>query len=211
MLINTDLISLLKYFNRKERFFLVGQALGNKEFRISEDFRKIISDKIGLEIPPDAFAAMDYHLDWIYASLYCADKGTTEFIADNPNLKLNSNQEDVDFIIAFNKNGVSHIVLIEAKAESGWTNSQFLSKAERLKFVFGGDKFLWNDVKPYFFITSLRKPVNLKIDALPTYLKRSMDDIWFKLDIPDNLIKITRCDEVGRASITGNKWKVERR
>lgn len=210
MLLNTDLIWLLKSFNRKERFFLVGQALGNKEFRISEDFRKIISDKIGLEIPPDAFAAMDYHLDWIYASLYCAEKGTTEFIADNP-LGLNSNQEDVDFIIAFNKNGVSHIVLIEAKAESGWTNKQLGSKADKLKSIFGFNRCLWENIKVYFLITSPRKPVNLRIDALPEYLQSSMDDIWFNLDIPDNLIKITRCDEVGKASITGNKWKVERR
>ena len=35
------------------------------------------------------------------------------------------------------------------------------------------------------------------------------DDIWFQLDIPDYLIKITRCDETGKPSITGNKWKVE--
>ncbi len=204
-----ELIQLLKSFNRKERFFLVGQALGKKEFRVSDDFRKIISYKIGIDIPVDAFAAMDYHLDWIYASLYCSEKGSTNFIADNPNSKLNSNQEDVDFIIAFKVDGIYHIILIEAKAESGWTNSQFLSKAERLKFVFGSEKYLWNNVKPYFLITSPRKPVNLQIDALPIYLKRSMDDIWFKLEIPNYLIKITRCDQSGKPSMSGNQWKVE--
>jgi len=44
--LKTDLISLLKYFNRKERFFLLGQALGNKDFRISDTFRNEISKKI---------------------------------------------------------------------------------------------------------------------------------------------------------------------
>lgn len=204
-----NLISLLKYFNRKERFFLIGQALGNKDFKISEEFRDLISKKIDIDIPQDAFAAMDYHLDWIYASLYCAERGATEFITENPNKKLNSNQEDVDFILAFERDSIYHIILIEAKAETGWTNSQFLSKAERLKFVFGDDNYLWHNVKPYFLITSPRKPVNLKLDALPTYLKRSMDDIWFQLNVPDYLIKITRCDETGRPSIVGNKWKVE--
>lgn len=63
---NTDLISLLKYFNRKERFFLIGQALGNKDFKISDEFRGVISKKIKVDIPPDAFAALDCHLDWIY-------------------------------------------------------------------------------------------------------------------------------------------------
>lgn len=87
---------------------------------------------------------------------------------------------------------------------------QFFSKAERLKFVFGGDKFLWNNAKHYCLITSPHKPVYLKIDSLPTYLKRSIDDMWFQLDIPDHLIKITRCDETGKPLIIGSKWKVER-
>lgn len=205
---DVDLISLLKYFNRKERFFLVGQALGNKDFRISEEFRKIITSKINVEVPPDAFAAMDYHLDWIYASLYCAEKGTNKFITENP-LGLNSNQEDVDFLIAFKKDEIYNLVLIEAKAESGWTNKQLGSKAEKLRSIFGLNRCIWKNVKPYLLITSPRKPVNLRINALPTYLQRSMDDIWFQLNIPDYLIKITRCDESGRPSIVGNKWKVE--
>lgn len=203
-----SLIKVLKSFNRKERFFLVGQALGNKDFRISEEFRKIITSKINVEVPPDAFAAMDYHLDWIYASLYCVEKGTNEFIADNP-LGLNANQEDVDFIIAFKKDEIYNLVLIEAKAESGWTNKQLGSKAEKLRSIFGLNRCIWKNVKPYLLITSPRKPVNLRINALPTYLQRSMDDIWFQLNIPDYLIKITRCDERGKPSIAGNKWKVE--
>jgi len=204
----TDLISLLKSFNRKERFFLIGQALGNKDFKISEEFKDIISKKINLEIPEDAFAAMDYHLDWIYASLYCAEKGTTEFITDNP-LGLNANQEDIDFLIAFKKDEIYHLVMIEAKAESGWTNKQLGSKAHKLKAIFGYNSNLWKNVKPYLLITSPRKAVHLQVDALPIYLQRSMDDIWFQLNIPEHLIKITRCDETGKPSIIGSKWKVE--
>jgi len=151
---------------------------------------------------------MDYHLDWIYASLYCAEKGTTEFITDNP-LGLNSNQEDIDFLIAFKKVEIYHLVLIEAKAESGWTNKQLGSKVEKLRSIFGFNTYQWKNVKPYLLITSPRKPVNLEIDALPTYLKRSIDDIWFQLNIPEHLIKITRCDEKGKPSINGSKWKVE--
>jgi len=46
---------------------------------------------------------------------------------------------------------------------------------------------IWANVKPYLLITPPRKPVNLRIDSLPTYLKRSMDDIWFQLTIPEQL------------------------
>ncbi len=206
--IKTDLISLLKYFNRKERFFLVGQALGNKDFKISDEFREVISKKINIEIPPDSFSAMDYHLDWIYASLYCSEKGSTGFIADN-SLGLNANQEDIDFLIAFKKEEIYHLVLIEAKAESGWNNKQLGSKADKLKAIFGYNSNLWKNVKPYLLIASPRKPVHLQVDALPTYLQRSMEDIWFQLNIPERLIKITRCDETGKPSIIGSKWKVE--
>ena len=64
-----DLIEVLEQFNRKERFFLIGQALGNEDFPLSKSFRKALGEEIGIDIPRGAFAAMDYHLDWIAASL----------------------------------------------------------------------------------------------------------------------------------------------
>lgn len=203
-----DLIELLRSFNRKERFFLIGQALGNKNFIISDDFRDEISKKLNLEIPNNAFAAMDYHLDWVYASLYCVEKGTTEFIADN-RLGLNANQEDIDFLIAFKKDNYYHLIMIEAKAESGWTNKQLSSKAEKLKKIFGETSCVWKNVKPYFLITSPRKPRDLKIEVLPAHLRRSMEDIWFELKIPNDLVKITRCNQLGKVDINGMMWRVE--
>ena len=111
--INTDLISLLKYFNRTERFFLVGQVLGNKDFTISEDFRNEISKKLNIEIPPDALQR--WIIIWIDLSKPC-----------------------------------QHIFNVQIK------------------------------------------------------------DIWFQLNIPDYLLKIALCNETGKASILGRKWKVER-
>ncbi|MBI4301278.1 MAG: hypothetical protein HY664_01570 [Chloroflexi bacterium] len=68
-----EIIANLRLFNRKERFFLVGMALGNPKFKLIEQFRNQLNDKLGLFVPEDAFAAMDYHLDWIYAqSFYVA-------------------------------------------------------------------------------------------------------------------------------------------
>ena len=207
--LDCELISLLRYFNRKERFFLIGQALGNKNFTLSEEFRSLISKKLNLDIPKDAFAAMDYHLDWIYASLYCSDNGTIDLITDN-NFKLNSNQEDIDFIIAYREDNTYHLLLIEAKAESGWTNKQMASKANKLKSILGETKLFWKNVKVYFLITSPRKPLNLRVDILPTYLQQPIENLWFKLELPEYLIKITRCDEGGNSCKEGSKWKVER-
>ncbi len=67
---SNNLIDNLKSFNRKERFYLIGQMLGNPEFRMDENQLDEISKLIKVKIPSEYFAAMDYHLDWIYASLF---------------------------------------------------------------------------------------------------------------------------------------------
>jgi len=66
---NNNLIEILRRFNRKERFFLVGAALGNKDFSLGKEFKKTLEKKIGVKIRGDVFTAMDYHLDWIDVSL----------------------------------------------------------------------------------------------------------------------------------------------
>ena len=43
----TGLLELLESFNRKERFFLIGDALGNRTFQLSNDFRARIWPSLG--------------------------------------------------------------------------------------------------------------------------------------------------------------------
>ena len=74
----TSLMELLESFNRKERFFLIGDALGNRAFQLSNDFRARISEAFGIEPPSSAFVAMDYHLDWIHASLFLTLPGNDD-------------------------------------------------------------------------------------------------------------------------------------
>jgi predicted ATP-grasp superfamily ATP-dependent carboligase len=62
-----NLIKYLKDFNSKERFFLVGQILGNPSFTLASEFREKLSDLLEIPIPADALSAMDYHIDWLYA------------------------------------------------------------------------------------------------------------------------------------------------
>ena len=52
-----ELISLLESLNRKERFFLVGEALGNRSFRLGQNFRISLENASGVSIPPDACLA----------------------------------------------------------------------------------------------------------------------------------------------------------
>jgi len=141
----SSLLDYLKMFNSKERFFLVGQILGKSRFSPSKKFRGELNKVLGLEIPTKVFAAMDYHLDWLYASLELARGCKEKYIHKNGNQKadkkIKGQQEDIDFLIAFNENDdekkPTHIVLIEAKGVTAWSNKQMDSKVKRLNEIFG--------------------------------------------------------------------------
>ena len=66
------LMEHLESFNREERFFLVGTALGNPDFQLSTDFQTKLNTAFGIQPPNSAFVAMDYHLDWLHASPFPA-------------------------------------------------------------------------------------------------------------------------------------------
>ena len=65
----TELLEYLESFNRKERFILLAEAIGPPGIRLGKGFRDRVGVAFGLEIPADALVAMDYHVDWLRASL----------------------------------------------------------------------------------------------------------------------------------------------
>lgn len=121
----TTLMEFLESLNRKERFFLIGDALGNRTFQLSADYQSRLGEALDISIPDGAFVAMDYHLDWIHASLFLTQPGVDRE-GFHPNIEpvATGNQEDADLLVAFEKEGLTHLVLVEAKAETGWTNMQ---------------------------------------------------------------------------------------
>jgi hypothetical protein len=202
-------ITNLKSFNRKERFFLVGWALGNREFSLGPTLRRELSSVLGLDIPADAFAAMDYHFDWIYASAFLSTADGAGGIYPNSAGLVSGNQEDIDLIVAFDDGGMGRLIMIEAKGVTGWTNKQTTSKARRLEAIFGqrGDK--WPDIRPYFVLTSPRETEGLDSRSWPGWMKR--DDghpYWMRMEIPAGLRRVTRCDERGRITAEGGHWRV---
>ena len=69
---STELIRNLRSFNRKERFYLIAAATEGG-FKLSEEFRYKLNDaveEICIKDRSNAYVAMDYRLDWIYASLH---------------------------------------------------------------------------------------------------------------------------------------------
>ena len=166
-----DLIGILESFNRKERFFLVAQALGNPKFELSTGFREKLAKAVdlepGIEIPANAFAAMDYHLNWVHASLVLAHYTNTEDRVGGLNTEaVEQNQEDVDLLVAFkDASGDYHLIFIEAKGYNtdGMSdglevidNGQLKSKADRLDLILKP----YPAVKHHFCLMSGKKPAN---------------------------------------------------
>jgi len=206
-----NLIEYLNIFNRKERYYLIGQLLGNSEFKLNRSaFDKIVS-LLDLERPADYFSAMDYHIDWIFASLSLASNDDNNPREINE-LCIKATQEDVDFILAFiDASGITHLVMIEAKGYTSFSNKQLQSKAKRLTEIFGefGDR--WADIVPHFIICSPKQPIKLDLNNLPTFMlnKKNNELIWFKLNVPRNRLKVTRCYADGITSENGTFWKVD--
>ena len=84
-----------------------------------------------MTVPGDAYVAMDYHLDWLQMALYLADKPERQERVPNDDLVAGT-QEDADLLVAFEGESTTHLVLVEAKVETGWTNKQLKSKADGL-------------------------------------------------------------------------------
>ena len=202
-----DLIEILESFNRKERFFLVAQALGKPKFTLSREFRLELGEKVGLtaqgiEIPANAFAAMDYHLNWVHASLVLARYTNTEDRVDGLNTEaVEQNQEDVDLLVAFkDASGDYHLIFIEAKGYNtdGMSdglevidNGQLKSKADRLDLILKP----YPAVKHHFCLMSGKKPANFP----PKW------ENWFELSLPPERL-VARLKKP-RVLKSRNDWK----
>ena len=204
-------IENLKSFNRKERFYLVGMALGNKEFNefnVSRHFAEKLSETFGLHVPENAFCAMDYHLDWIYASLFLASKGNLNDIYPNTDRIITATQQDIDLLVTFQQAGEHHVIMLEAKGATPWVNGPLNSKAARLAVIFGegGDRF--ESVIPHFAIVSPREPRWLNYNRWPEWMRHDNTVPWLKLQMPPGLRKISRCDKEGHSTQGGEYWQI---
>ena len=210
MSIAQEVLRHLNEFNRKERFYVVGMALGKPHFELDEEFRQNLGYELRVSIPSDAFAAMDYHLDWIYASLALYESADAGGIYPRCN-KITATQEDIDLLIAYQEGEDCHIILVEAKRDSAFSNKQLKDKSLRLKQNFGSEGRKWATVIPHFVLMSPYRPTNrLKRDKWPKWMHPDGKFKWIELQLPGQLKKVTVCDEEGKREGDGQHWMVER-
>ena len=214
-----SLVSLLSHFNRKERYWLLNNALGSPT--ISNSYLRQLAMRLGIAMPEgNVWWAMDYHFDWLHAALVCMERGcmidslsepqsnvANDADSNQKETYIKGNQEDIDLIIAFEQT----LLLIEAKGDIAWSQKQMKSKAQRIK--------------------ALPRPKNLTIRLILTShheAKYIVDGEWLK-DIPefmlDNgqpfvvglnnfgggvpLYRVTRCDEKGKSDAKGTYWRTQ--
>lgn len=157
-----SIIDRLKCFNAKERYWVVHAALGH--FKPSRGFLEGAAKAAGVPLPakgcPDEsiFLAMDYHLNWLCAALWTVltpsekagtaisnkrtpsetmtpDHSTSGPLGKDRALMENS-QEDVDLLLAYPRpDGITQVILIEAKCTGTFTPSQLGSKFSRLEGI----------------------------------------------------------------------------
>jgi len=240
-------IRYLHSFNRKERFWLIGEALGNRDFILGSDFQNRLAGLIGDadfsvldalragNIPDKKakrklyFCSMDYHLDWIFASLYLANvsrgKACECHPADDDNWSLKGTIEDVDFIVVVpsrqNPSRV-HLIMIEAKGDTSWKSSQLKSKVERMNKVFRRPETSF--VVPHYILVSPLHDGELRPSNWDTITghfeesERLTKNIKFlpfgnlkKTETREKstFLKIVRCKENRKPDRNGTYWRLE--
>ena len=193
----TDLLELLRLFNKRERYFLIDYALGG--FTLAQQFRRDLEVVLKLDIPAEAFVAMDYDLEWLAASLLASRDpgGDTDFSRIYGGVPIT--YPDVDLLIAFKSGEVFHLVMVEAKAYTGWLNKQMRVKAEYLAKVFGdrGDNHC--GVVPHFCLIAPKEPSKwLTTGDWPQWMTlESGRPRWLEMKVPGERRVVTRKGQDG--------------
>jgi hypothetical protein len=129
--------------------------------------RLALKEKLDLRVPKDpghVFWALDYQLDWVLVALTLAYRSRPDGVYKD---LINRNQEDTDLLIAYKQGKTTHLVFIEAKLESPWTNKQWVHKSTSLKALFPkGYEQRWPGVRPHLLLMSPKRPAGLKTEHL---------------------------------------------
>ena len=207
----------LRAFNRKERYWLLRNAIGSKfelldRYFLNEISQALTKDRVAIEIPENAWFSFDYHFDWIYGAIVRYSQSVAKnadlesprlrrFVAGAENqYDIIGNQEDVDLLIAFGRT----IILVEAKFEGSWDNTQFARKSTRYKDLDIFQRELLADLvdeplELHFVLTSARRPRKLENSDLP----------WVRLECGEEIFsRVERCDPMGNPSKGGIHWQI---
>jgi hypothetical protein len=212
----SDLTELLERFNRKERFIVFEQALTEGgAARLNPRYRLLLNEALdskGVCVPErPAFVAIDYHLNWLWAALEVG----CGWWHETPELPMPlthptasafmHNQEDIDLLVVWDEAGTTHVLMVEAKAHSGWTNKQMASKVKRLQAIFGETGLSYPNVSPHLVLTSFAAPSGkLQVNGWPSWTTNDGHVMYAPLNPPATpRLIVGRTDADGHAAAVG--------
>lgn len=192
----SKVIEHLEVLNRTEPFHLLRQVLGKSTFRIDRGFCEELGTLLHVPIPGNAFIGMDYLLDWISLAVRFTDKSLPKGpVLNIGNDLFEANPLDADLLVAFDIRTTTHVVMIEAKGDTGWGNEQLQKKADRLRKIFSGTNR--NRVTPHFVLMSPRRPCRINVKNWPDWMYDGHRNAphWLELPLRPTLCKVTRHTE----------------
>lgn len=208
MIRSSKLVDALSRFNRKERYWLLLDAVGDPFLDLSSGFLDKLRNALGIDIPERPWWAFDYHFDWLHAVLAFGpeyDFNTLRGPQLNLGNEIRGTQEDIDLILAFD----TTIILIEAKLTTAWNNTQMRSKIDRIV------KLSQEHINLHLVLSSPRSTTKLKLDEWPAWAVSKKDNAvaphHIILNHGDSNVKtlsVSRCDGDGFVKQTGTHWIV---
>ena len=205
----SPLETALELFNRKERFWLLSEAVG-VSFVLHQKFLSKLAKTINLTIPRDPWWAFDYHLDWLCAVLLAPNYDLNGWRQENQNRCITGTHEDCDLIIAFDNT----IILLEAKMYGSWSKKQLRSKLGRLKRLPSLKSAQKEEVKLYFILASPGKweqvtPQEWSAWSPPWAIGEKQEPHWIPLSKPEGQrLMVSLCDQNGKPKKDGPWWGI---
>ncbi len=188
-------VESLRSFDSHERGLLL-QWAADRPFQLGAALGSAVSQAIGTQPPKDAFVAMDYTLDWLYAAVHGAlDDNRVQPHPWPAHGELAASQEDVDLLIAWEDLRGPHLVLIEAKGFTGWSNAQMKRKTTRLGAIFTEE--LRDQVDVHLFLAGPAPAKGLNVDDWPDWTRPGAHTHFLSISDPGMRFAVQRCDEEG--------------
>src|SRR3954453_20215552 len=97
---DSPFIDALRAFDSHERGILLQWA--TSQFRLDRDLCASLGDLCRTPVPDNAFVAMDYTLDWLYAALHFyrdPDVRSGKVMPRPEKKQIRASQEDIDLLI----------------------------------------------------------------------------------------------------------------
>lgn len=204
----SPLVNALGRFNRKERFWLLTEAIGVPFLSLCPIFLEKLEQELNVDIPADAWWAFDYHIDWLHAAPHFSpnfELSSEQAPKPNADKNIRGTQEDVDLIVAYEKT----IIFVEAKLSTSWSAAQLERKLKRLGSLPAGD------YQRYFVLTSPSRPKRLDTSQWPEWSLKPAASTPTFYHIPlrsgvegvDSLV-VSRCLSDNTKSENGDHWNI---